>query len=110
QKEQLFAIPNELVAIEGLKYVRRGLWFGEFRKNRFVPNHALIMASTAAQLKTTIELSEEQYQQYVHGDVIRLDTNLAKGWYGVSYQQQIFSWGYLVEQTLKNFYPKGLRF
>lgn len=110
QKEQLFAIPNELVAIEGLKYVRRGLWLGEFRKNRFVPNHALIMASTAAQLKTTIELSEEQYQQYVHGDVIRLDTNLTKGWYGVSYQQQIFSWGYLVEQTLKNFYPKGLRF
>lgn len=110
QKDQLFAIPGELVPIKGLKYVRRGLWLGEFRKNRFVPNHALIMASNPQQLKTVIDLSETQYQQYVHGDIVRLETTLAKGWYGVSYQQQIFSWGYLVDQTLKNFYPKGLRF
>ncbi|WP_125604512.1 RsmB/NOP family class I SAM-dependent RNA methyltransferase [Lapidilactobacillus bayanensis] len=110
QKDQLFVLPAELNELTNLKYVRRGLWLGEFRKNRFVPNHALIMASTPEQLKTVIDLNMSQYQQYVHGDVIRLTTTLTKGWYGVSYQKQIYSWGYLVEQTLKNFYPKGLRF
>lgn len=110
QKDQLFAIPAELADIEGLRYVRRGLWLGEFKKNRFVPNHALIMATERQQLRCAIELSEAEQQLYLHGDVVRLNVDLAKGWYGVSYQQQLFSWGYLVDHTLKNFYPKGLRF
>lgn len=108
--DQLFAVPTELAPITALKFVRRGLWLGEFRKNRFVPNHALVMATALDQFNNIIELTDEQLPHYLHGETINLSQQLPKGWYPVVYQQQIFSWGYLVGQTLKNFYPKNLRF
>ncbi|WP_125766414.1 RsmB/NOP family class I SAM-dependent RNA methyltransferase [Lapidilactobacillus wuchangensis] len=109
QKEQLFAVPTPLLAQDKLRFVRRGLWLGEGRKNRFVPNHALLMSLPRSAFKNVLDLTEEQYQHYRHGETLTFSEPLAKGWYAVCYQQQPFSWGYLTNQTLKNFYPKNFR-
>ncbi|WP_261805590.1 RsmB/NOP family class I SAM-dependent RNA methyltransferase [Lapidilactobacillus luobeiensis] len=109
-QQQLFAIPKELPALSGVHYVRRGLWLGELRKNRFVPNQALVMALPSAAFAVTIELDQADYQRFRHGETVDLPaTTLAKGWYPVATQGLIFSWGYLVGNTVKNFYPKNLR-
>lgn len=109
QQDQLFAVPTALLAQTKLRYVRRGLWLGEGRKNRFVPNHALLMALPRAAFKNVVELTATQYQHYRHGETITFTEPMTKGWYAVCYQQQPFSWGYLTNQTLKNFYPKNFR-
>lgn len=108
--DQLFAVPAELVDHAGLKFVRRGLWIGEFRKQRFVPNHALVMATPVSEFIHVVELADADLEHYLHGEALRLNTELTKGWYPVASEQRIFSWGYLVDGTLKNFYPKNLRF
>ncbi|UQS83556.1 RsmB/NOP family class I SAM-dependent RNA methyltransferase [Bombilactobacillus thymidiniphilus] len=92
------------------KILRNGLKLGEFKKQRFEPNHALVMALHAADFKQVIDLSAEQYQRFIHGEALLLPQQINfKGFVAVSYQHKIFSWGKLVQQQLKNFYPKGLR-
>ncbi|MDO1605446.1 RsmF rRNA methyltransferase first C-terminal domain-containing protein [Lactobacillus sp. YT155] len=92
-----------------VKILRNGLRLGTFKKNRFEPDHALILAIRKNDLTTVIELTEEQYKKYLHGETVIVKTDAKNSWIGVSYQSKLFSWGKLVNQTIKNFYPKGLR-
>lgn len=90
--------------------VRNGLMLGEFKKNRFEPNHALVLALKPTQFQQVIELEAEQFQHFIHGEALIIDNQgYNKGWVAVSFEHKIFSWGKLVGTQLKNFYPKGLR-
>ncbi|MFD1411773.1 RsmF rRNA methyltransferase first C-terminal domain-containing protein [Lapidilactobacillus gannanensis] len=109
RKEQLFAMPTALLVQPQLRFVRRGLWLGAGLKNRFVPNHALLMSLPRSAFKNVIDLTESDYQHYRHGETLSFPEMAGKGWYAVCYQQQPFSWGYLTNHTLKNFYPKNFR-
>ena len=114
-QNQLFARPNCLPADARIRFVRRGLWLGEWRKNRFVPNQALVMALPTTAFGQILDLSAADYQRFRHGETVSLagptiaELGLHKGWYPVAHQGLIFSWGYLVDTTIKNFYPKNLR-
>lgn len=99
----------DIEQLKGVKVLRNGLRLGTFKKNRFEPNHSLILVLNHADLKNVIELTDEEYIKYRHGEAIRLIKDLSSAWVGVSYQNKIFSWGKYTNKTLKNFFPKGLR-
>ncbi|MCL0329415.1 RsmF rRNA methyltransferase first C-terminal domain-containing protein [Apilactobacillus xinyiensis] len=108
--DQLFAYPNEIPQLKGLKVMRPGLDLGTFKKNRFEPSYALSLALRTNQVKHTINISFEDWKNYVHGDVIKCSNDLSKGWYQLLCDNQSVGFGKVVNGTIKNFFPKGLRF
>ena len=108
--EQLYDLPAGISEIDDLNILRPGLHLGTFKKRRFEPSLALALALTPTEAKKTLELSEEQWRQYVHGDTITIDKELASGWYLLVCDKHSCGFGKLVQKTVKNFYPKGLRF
>ncbi len=108
--DQLYDLPLEEDKIEGLNVLRPGLHLGTFKKNRFEPALAWALASLPQEANRVIELSQEQWHQYVHGDVINIDADLPNGWYLLVCEEHTAGFGKLVGKTIKNFYPKGLRF
>lgn len=108
--EQLYDLPAGISEIDDLNILRPGLHLGTFKKRRFEPSLALALALTSTKAKKTLELSEEQWRQYVHGDTITIDKELASGWYLLVCDKHSCGFGKLVQKTVKNFYPKGLRF
>lgn len=111
-RDQYYALPSELALpqLSAMRCLRRGLWLGTARKGRFIPNHALVMALPQQSWRQVIAIDHEQYQHFCHGETLTITADFSKDWYPVSFQGQIFSWGYLVGHTLKNFYPKNLRY
>jgi NOL1/NOP2/sun family putative RNA methylase len=107
QKDRLYyqAVKMDLT---GVRYIKPGLELGEFKKNRFEPSQSLLMAVSATDLKQVVKISAEEWQKYVHGDVLTT-TQAGKGWVTVAVEDTIVGPGKLVQGTIKNFYPKGLR-
>ena len=108
--DQLYDLPLEEDKIEGLNVLRPGLHLGTFKKNRFEPALEWALASLPQEAKRVIDLNREQWHQYVHGDVINIDADLPNGWYLLVCDKHTAGFGKLVGKTIKNFYPKGLRF
>ncbi len=96
---------------KGLHILRNGLKLGEFKKNRFEPDIAWILALKPIDLKTVFELDQEQFEKYLHGESVILPDkpDFDNKWIGLSYEQKLFSWGRYSNQQIKNVYPKGLR-
>ncbi|WP_201308178.1 RsmB/NOP family class I SAM-dependent RNA methyltransferase [Companilactobacillus farciminis] len=93
----------------GLK--KDGLKLGEFKKNRFEPDIAWMLALKPSELKTVFELDQEQYEKYLHGESVILSQrpDFDNKWIGLSFEGKLFSWGRYSNQQIKNVYPKGLR-
>lgn len=106
--DQLYDLPAGIDNINDMTILRPGLHLGTFKKNRFEPALAWALASQSADAKRTLELSIDQWQQYVHGDTVQITGQT--GWNLLVCQDHVCGWGKLVGPTLKNFYPKGLRF
>ncbi len=111
QGDNLYALPETLADLAGLRTLRPGLWLGTFKKNRFEPSHSLALALTPPELTSVrrLELPPESpdLTRYLRGDV--LDTPGPDGWLAVTTLGFALGWGRRVQGTLKNFYPKGLR-
>lgn len=93
-----------------LHILNNGVELGILKKKRFQPGHQLAEVLAQVEQDRVIELpTREEYQEYLHGETIKVQTGL-KGFVLVSYHQMIFSFGKIAgNQILKNFYPKGLR-
>jgi NOL1/NOP2/sun family putative RNA methylase len=109
--ERLFYYPQSWPDISALHFVRPGLELGVFKKGRFEPAYSLALAQFPTESKNVIQLSIEQWNQYVQGLPLREAAfkQLPDGWYLLSCQQKSFSFGKLTQGTLKNSFPKGLR-
>ncbi|MRN06404.1 RNA methyltransferase [Lactobacillus sp. 0.1XD8-4] len=110
--DQLYDLPSEMDTdyLDGLNVLRPGLHLGTFKKNRFEPALAWALASLPSGSQRVIEISKEQWQQYVHGDVIGINNVVPNGWYLLVCEHHTCGFGKVVDKTVKNFYPKGLRF
>ncbi|KRL63637.1 RsmB/NOP family class I SAM-dependent RNA methyltransferase [Lactobacillus psittaci] len=93
----------------GIKVVNNGLELGLLKKNRFEPSHqlALVLAQVLQDKVINLKTADE-FKSYLHGETITSAENLS-GFVLISYQGKIFSFGKKTKQTVKNFYPKGLR-
>ncbi|MGK4098786.1 RsmF rRNA methyltransferase first C-terminal domain-containing protein [Ligilactobacillus salivarius] len=109
--DYLYYYNKDWIDINKLKYIRPGLMLGTFKKNRFEPSYALALAVQEAAEENVIELSKDQWAEYVAGSTIFLSGNTRKnGWYLLRCEEKNFAFGKLVNGTIKNFFPKGLRF
>ncbi|MCZ3393992.1 RsmF rRNA methyltransferase first C-terminal domain-containing protein, partial [Enterococcus faecium] len=107
QKDRLY-YQSERLDLEGLRYIKPGLELGEFKKNRFEPSQSLLMALPVDEFQQVVKITAEEWRQYVHGDVLST-TTAGKGWVAVAVDDTVVGPGKLVQGTVKNFYPKGLR-
>jgi len=109
-KDQLFAVPAGLPDLKRLHVFRPGLHLGTFKKNRFEPAYALALASADWDVQRSLAITDDQWRAWVHGETFTLDEAPTKGWYRLTAADQPVGFGKVVGQTVKNFFPKGLRF
>lgn len=111
----IYAEPDSLPDLRGIKVVHPGWWLGELKKNRFEPSHALALGLSANNFRRTINLNIDHPHllAYLHGE--SLPINYEAGWTVVNVQMQNnpetfpLGWGKSTQGNLKNAYPKGLR-
>ena len=108
--DNLYLVPRGLPDLSKVKIARNGLHLGIFKKKRFEPSFALGITLTSDEVASSIELSQEQFAQYASGNVVTLDQSLANGWYQLLVDGNGFGFAKVVGNTIKNYYPKGLRF
>lgn len=110
--DQLYLVPVDTPSLKGLRVLRAGVHLGTFKKNRFEPSLALALAEQPIMFKNVYHLNEQQWAQYVHGETFFVDSDsqLTKGWYLLTMNDNGIGFGKLVDKQMKNFYPKGLRF
>jgi tRNA and rRNA cytosine-C5-methylase len=108
--DNLYLLPKGLPDLSKVKIARNGLHLGVFKKKRFEPSFALGIALTSDEVVSSIELSQDQFAQYVSGNVVTLDQTHPNGWYQLLVDGNGFGFAKVVGNTVKNFYPKGLRF
>lgn len=108
--DQLYDLPAGIDSVDGLTVLRPGLHLGTFKKRRFEPALAWALTLRPGMTDREISLTDDQWRQYVHGDVITAASDQQNGWYLLTCQGLACGFGKLVNGTVKNFYPKGLRF
>lgn len=107
--EQLYLLPEGTPDLKGLKVLRAGMHLGTMKKKRFEPGHALALAlkSESVLHSVTLHLSESEIYQYLEGNTFSWEGE--KGWYLITIEGYSIGWGKLVNNMMKNHYPKGLR-
>ena len=108
--DQLYLLPAGLPDLSKLKIARNGLHLGIFKKKRFEPSFALGLALQPSQVKNKLELSQQDFEVYVAGETLQIKEILPNGWYQLVIQGNGLGFAKLANQTLKNYFPKGLRF
>ena len=108
--DNLYLLPNGLPDLSKVKIARNGLHLGIFKKKRFEPSFALGMALTSDEVVSGLSLNQEQFAQYVSGNVVTLDQALPNGWYHLLVDGNGFGFAKVIGNTVKNYYPKGLRY
>ena len=108
--DQLYLLPDGLPDLSKLKIARNGLHLGTFKKKRFEPSFALGLSLTSSEVKKRLEITEEDFGPYVAGNTIAVLKDLPNGWYQVAVQGNGLGFAKVVSGTLKNSFPKGLRF
>lgn len=106
----LYLLPESLPSIHNLKIARNCLQLGVFKKNRFEPSYALGVALSADEVKTSISLTDQEFARYVSGNTIQLPAPYPNGWYQILVNGNGLGFAKIVGNTVKNHFPKGLRF
>lgn len=105
--EHLYLIPEEMPSLKYLRVLRPGLHIGTFKKNRFEPAHAFALALKGEDVVHKKNFNAEEIIPYLKGESMATDGS--KGWYLMEVDGYSIGWGKLVDNTIKNHYPKGLR-
>jgi NOL1/NOP2/fmu family ribosome biogenesis protein len=111
----LYALPESLPDLRGLKVIHPGWWLGELKNKRFEPSHAMALGLNENYFNRTMNLSVDHphIKAYLSGE--SFPTNCEAGWTVITIQRQNDSrkfplgWGKSSQGILKNAYPKGLR-
>ena len=107
--EQLYAMPENMPGLKGLKVLRPGLHLGTLKKKRFEPSHALALALKPEEAVNIWDLKADslEIKQYLSGQTFNAEG--PKGWYLITVEGYSIGWGKLTGNVMKNHYPKGLR-
>ena len=115
QGERLFYIPNGCPEAAGLRILRRGVLFGEQKKNRFEPSQALAMTFRPSDFDNSLILSADDVRinKYLHGETIELTSeeagSLTDGYILICVDGFSLGFGKLSKGVIKNKYLPGWR-
>ena len=107
--DQLYLLPLGLPDLSKVKIARNGLHLGTFKKKRFEPSFALGLALQPSEVRNKLELSQQDFEVYVGGETLQIKESLPNGWYQLIIHGNGLGFAKLANQTLKNYFPKGLR-
>ena len=108
--DQLYLLPLGLPDLSKVKIARNGLHLGTIKKKRFEPSFALGLALQPSEVRNKLELSQQDFEVYVGGETLQIKESLPNGWYQLIIHGNGLGFAKLANQTLKNYFPKGLRF
>ncbi|MDW8751152.1 RsmF rRNA methyltransferase first C-terminal domain-containing protein [Streptococcus suis] len=108
--DNLYLLPDGLPDLSKVKIARNGLHLGTFKKKRFEPSFALGLALHSVEVRNRVDISLDDFPAYVSGQTVAVSKELANGWYQVAVQGNGLGFAKIVSGTLKNSFPKGLRF
>lgn len=108
--DNLYLLPQGLPDLSKVKIARNGLHLGTFKKKRFEPSFALGLVLHSTEVRNRVEISLEDFPTYATGHTVAVSKDLPNGWYQVAVKGNGFGFAKIVSGTLKNGFPKGLRF
>ena len=105
----LYDIPKGVFNWNGLQVLRVGVRLGEVKNGRFEPNHSLALCISAGECTNALQLKEddERVEKYLRGETV--ECTLKNGWCVVCIEDFPLGLGKVVNGTIKNHLPKGLR-
>ena len=98
--------------LRSLRVMRRGLFLGEVKKNRFEPSQALAMTLSPETFDNCLNLSmdDERVLRYLRGETLEYDAGEAKdGWVLITADQLPLGFGKAKNGQIKNKYLPGWR-
>ena len=101
----IYLYNNEL-DLKHFNVIRCGLEIGSTNKKLFIPSFHLAHFLYS---ENSIAIDENEMKKYIHGEEIKKDLNLEKGFYVVSFEGINLGFVKYSNGVLKNYYPKGLR-
>lgn len=116
--EQVYAQPDDLPDLTGLRVVRSGWHLGDMKRGRFVPSQALALGIDAEEARMRIEYGshEAEAMKYLKGETLPLDEGrlvhrhgAAAGYVLVCIDGFPAGWGKLRDGLLINELPPGWR-
>ncbi len=104
---ELYLLP-EMLHLDQLKVLRPGLHLGSVKKDRFEPDHALVLALKKEDFKRTLSvpIDSPEARAFLRGESLPCSE---KGWTALLIGAYPLGWGKASGTMLKNHYPKGLR-
>ena len=105
---RMYLVPAGMPAL-GVRTLRLGIELGEWDGKLFRPAHALAVALKKEDYKRFYPLEKELAQRYLRGETLACSPPCENGWCVVGYRSYPLGLGKIVNGTLKNHYPKGLR-
>ncbi|WP_262314672.1 RsmB/NOP family class I SAM-dependent RNA methyltransferase [Lacticaseibacillus parakribbianus] len=109
-RDQLYALPLDAPDLARLRVIRPGLQLGTFKKNRFEASHSLATALAPQAFRCVVPVSAAEYASYCHGETLARPGLSGKLTVLLTLDDKAFAIGKLVNGTIKNAFPKGLRF
>lgn len=105
-KNKVYGGVNPFISVGKTSLIRHQVYLGEDVHGRFEPSHAFFM-SFYSKFKLVLELDEKEARQFLRGETITKKCD--KGFYALSYQNQVLGYGKSDGQMIKNKYPKAYR-
>jgi len=104
----LYAVPECIPDLSGLRIGRSGWHTGEIKKDRFEPSHALALGLTRSDAIASYDLSPEECDRYLKGESLEKKLPFDhKSWVLLCVSGYPLGWARLVNGRLKNKYPQG---
>jgi 16S rRNA C967 or C1407 C5-methylase (RsmB/RsmF family)/NOL1/NOP2/fmu family ribosome biogenesis protein len=112
-EKTLFALSSHLLQDfstikENLYIVYAGVRLGEWKHDKFIPDHALAMSHLLATTVGRIELSMASAILFLQRKELVL-TSPSKGWQVVCFEDHPLGWVNVLPGRVNNYYPKELR-
>ena len=112
--DKVYQVPELPEKLQGIHFLRNGLYMGDMKKDRFEPSQQLAMTLHARQYTGVLRLKpeDERVERYLRGETILVEkeeTTRQKGWILVCVDEYSLGWGKLVNGVLKNKYSSGWR-
>ena len=112
--EKVYLVPELPEKLQGIHFLRTGLYMGDLKKDRFEPSQQLAMMLKGNDYAGVLSLKSEdvRVEKYLHGETLLVEageSTIAKGWILVCVDGFPLGWGKLVNGVLKNKYASGWR-
>lgn len=114
RSDKVYQVPELPAMLQGIRFLRNGLYMGEMKKNRFEPSQQLAMVLSETQYAGVLSLKpeDERVDRYLRGETVLVENgecSRQKGWILVCVDNFSLGWGKLVNGVLKNKYWGGWR-